>query len=992
MGLMDWLTSLRRLRRRMPRAHIPVVSCGLNSPLQRLEARVCPTALSIAIPAAHTLAMTYQADSGATRIARFDAAGNLAQDEVLSSSDAALITEISIQGDAGQDVIDLTGFLNARHVSINGGDGNDSISGSPGPDVLVGGAGDDCVFGSAGNDSISGGVGDDSLYGGSQNDSISAGAGNDLVTGDAGNDTLHGDGGVDSLYGNGGNDSLEGGDDPNFLNGHGGDDTLRGGSDADVARGGEGRDVLFGEAGRDLLFGDQHNDDLWGGPGDDILVGAQDNDRLRGDEGNDQLLGGLGGDTLSGDSDQDRLLGEGGNDVLDGGAGIDSLSGGLDDDTLTGGSGDVDLAVENLSYLSVVIDASPTRLQIRDSNGLTPYGSDQLSEIELVRIFGDDRANTINGSTSTLPLSIFGGNGADTINGGLRNDTIYGQNGNDVVLGGRGNDRIFGDDLTSDASSLPGNDLVFGNDGNDVMYGNDGNDTLDAGAGADSLGGGLGTDSVDGGDGMGDVVVESLDLALAYVDATATALTIRNASGVTSFGADLLTRIEAAKIVGSDGANRIDASNSDLPLSIHGAGGADSLVGGRGNDSLYGQAGRDTLLGGRGNDRMWGDDAVFDGINLPSNDTLYGNEGDDTLTGGGGLIDYLYGQAGNDTISETTDSTVTVARYALLGAEAVMGTRIFDDTAELVQVIGGPSNNVIDARESLVPVSLEGGDGNDTLIGSRLNDTLLSGSGADILNVGSSTGDVEDFDVSVDRHSVNPMRIVVIGDSTAQSYSLVRDLSGDLVENSLGGWGQSLVEGFDAAQVVVVNQAISGRTAKEFYDEGRWRVVLDSRPDYVLMQFGRNEYYEVNRQKPPKPAAQSLAEYESNLARMVSEAQGQPTVDAAGNPLARTVRPVLVTPTPKFTLDLTGQLVASDMQDYADAMLSEDSSPLDVLRIDAHAATLQLQQELGVLGTLVLFSAGDMVHFSPWGAGEIADLIREELTQSIPELQQLLID
>jgi Ca2+-binding RTX toxin-like protein len=94
----------------------------------------------------------------------------------------------------------------------------------------------------------------------------------------------------------------------------------------------------------------------------------------------------------------------------------------------------------------------------------------------------------------------------------------------------------------------------------------------------------------------------------------------------------------------------------DIPVTLHGGGGADMLSGGAGNDVLdggadddylFGMDGHDTLAGGRGNDLMSGgagNDFLFGG---KGNDTMGGGEGDDHLHGGPG-IDELYGEGGKD--------------------------------------------------------------------------------------------------------------------------------------------------------------------------------------------------------------------------------------------------------------------------------------------------------------------------------------------------------
>jgi Ca2+-binding RTX toxin-like protein len=63
----------------------------------------------------------------------------------------------TLNGDAGNDVIDATSLTQTVPLALGGGVGNDTITGGPGVDTITAGAGDDTIFWSAGTDSIDGG-------------------------------------------------------------------------------------------------------------------------------------------------------------------------------------------------------------------------------------------------------------------------------------------------------------------------------------------------------------------------------------------------------------------------------------------------------------------------------------------------------------------------------------------------------------------------------------------------------------------------------------------------------------------------------------------------------------------------------------------------------------------------------------------------------------------------------------------------------------------
>jgi lysophospholipase L1-like esterase len=76
----------------------------------------------------------------------------------------------------------------------------------------------------------------------------------------------------------------------------------------------------------------------------------------------------------------------------------------------------------------------------------------------------------------------------------------------------------------------------------------------------------------------------------------------------------------------------------------------------------------------------------------------------------------------------------------------------------------------------------------------------------------------------------------LVGDST------VRNGHGDGA-NGQWGWGEPLVNFFDASKINVVNRAIGGLSSRNFITEGHWDEVLGMmKPgDVVLIQFGHND-------------------------------------------------------------------------------------------------------------------------------------------------------
>ena len=77
------------------------------------------------------------------------------------------------------------------------------------------------------------------------------------------------------------------------------------------------------------------------------------------------------------------------------------------------------------------------------------------------------------------------------------------------------------------------------------------------------------------------------------------------------------------------------------------------------------------------------------------------------------------------------------------------------------------------------------------------------------------------------------LRIIIIGDSTASTYTAT---------NPLKGWGQELSL-FFSKNVTVINKAIGGRSSRSFIEDGHWTstLALMQKGDYLLISFGTND-------------------------------------------------------------------------------------------------------------------------------------------------------
>ena len=207
---------------------------------------------------------------------------------------------------------------------------------------------------------------------------------------------------------------------------------------------------------------------------------------------------------------------------------------------------------------------------------------------------------------------------------------------------------------------------------------------------------------------------------------------------------DNTSLIQVAGQAGDDSI-AVDEINGALPrVNFFGGSGDDLLASGSGDDLLFGQAGNDTLLG------------------LGGTDLLAGGAGNDTLIGGGGA-DRAFGQSGDDLmvwnpgdgsdLNEGGAGIDTVEMNGGNGAETFAitanGGRVQLDRvnpAPFALDIGSSEHLVVNANggddsvsasgnlAGLIQIRIDGGAGNDTLLGSNGDDLLFGGDGKDFID------------------------------------------------------------------------------------------------------------------------------------------------------------------------------------------------------------------------------------------------------------------
>jgi Ca2+-binding RTX toxin-like protein len=170
---------------------------------------------------------------------------------------------------------------------------------------------------------------------------------------------------------------------------------------------------------------------------------------------------------------------------------------------------------------------------------------------------------------------------------------------------------------------------------------------------------------------------------------------------------------------------------------IRGTRGPDVIVAGRGPDVIFGGGGSDLICGGLGRDRLYGErgnDTVRGGPG--SRDEVDGGPGDDTVEGGRGAFDALLGGIGRDRVVGGPGShdiasyrgaggaiEVDLGHGLVLGAEHEQLTGVED-------VLGGSGEDTL-AGSASAANRLDGGPGDDRLVGARMGDRAFGGPGSD---------------------------------------------------------------------------------------------------------------------------------------------------------------------------------------------------------------------------------------------------------------------
>jgi Ca2+-binding RTX toxin-like protein len=703
---------------------------------------------------------------------------------------------------------------------IDGGTGADDIHGGPGNDTVDYSGRTADLNVSADDIANDGEAGEgDNVH--SDVEEIIGGAGNDQLTGSPNGSILIGNGGMNTLIGLAAADVIFAGPNGDLIIGNGGADLLFGGAGNDTIFAGDstGDPLAVGPAPSGIpganIFGAGGNDSIVGGVGDDFIDGQ---------DGNDTIHGGSGNDTVYGETGADYLFGDFGDDSINGGIDNDSIGGGAGNDTVDAGDGD-DLVQKDLAdpvtgvtstapagvpLMPVVISIDPITNDdnppLPDPNPPAPStdpgpGDSVDGGTGNDTLIGGPLDDTLNGDDGSD--SIVGNDGNDVINGNDGDNTMVGGNGDDTIGGGTGSNQMegdAGDDVFINGNGLP--DTVDGGDGTNIaQFDPAGEDSITniqiisdpepaiISSPVDGAGGSftnLITDAppspilqasvVDSSivnditpvtsavalDGTGTLTIDDSAATTAHtvvISQSGTNLVLSGTDGSPTFP---IASVKKIVMLGGSGADFFWVNGVNIPVSMNGGAGDDSLIGGSANDTLVGGDGNDHIEGQLGNDSMEGDNG---------NDSLFGGPGNDYMDGG--TLAFQYAGGDGDDLLDGGDGN-DWAEYQ---------TR----TDNLTIRLDGTNRSGAAGEHDTINANVENamsGSGNDTLIGNSVANYLDGGYGTDaIFGLGGNDQVVGDFGATDSVYGGAGSDFIYVKDGAVDRYAFA---SGDNVTRDAG--------------------------------------------------------------------------------------------------------------------------------------------------------------------------------------------------------------
>ena len=594
----------------------------------------------------------------------------------------------------GEGKITLEGAAALENLNVSGDQIKDAISNSYSNSVVNGTSDGDTISNTGNNVTINAGAGDDTITNYGTAPSITAfSAGHYvLILADDGNDSIENSGANSVIDGGNDNDTI---DNDSYAIGSSvlggtGNDSISNSGEGTKVYGGDGSDTINNTnlAAKASLFGNNGGDFISTYNADSVSIdGGADNDIIdvRGAAQGVSITGGLGNDSikLSGGNNLVQYTAGDGSDTVYGFTTKDSLQ-------IGGGTG---IYSTIKSGENIIVTTSDGKITLTGAASLTAVNI----QGELFNLINNTVSNTVvNGTSEKDSIYNSSSNLNVTINGGEGSDTVYNYGSNAVINGGEGNDTVYNGHYNGDSVLINGegdNDFLQTRGVYTTIYGGNGNDTLagrylsgsilaDGGAGNDSIVN-FGNNSTLLGDADDDTIVN-------YTEAFYDNETYKDVGKKVSIdggaGNDFIRNFaNQVTIRGGEGNDTIQNPR------WYGAAENVFVDAGAGNDTVSNSGNNNTLFGGAGDDTIWNTGvSIRDGATIDSGVgnkvSISGGDGNDLIRNNNGTSDVtINGGKGNDTI-ENTDANVLIKYQAGDGNDLITG---FNETSTL-SISGAP--------------------------------------------------------------------------------------------------------------------------------------------------------------------------------------------------------------------------------------------------------------------------------------------------------------
>ena len=310
-----------------------------------------------------------------------------------------------------------------------------------------------------------------------------------------------------------------------------------------------------------------------------------------------------------------------------------------------------------------------------------------------------------------------------TLSNALSNTFTAGSNGNDKITNSGSNVTILGGDGNDTITNNGGSNVLFQyteGDGNDLIQGFRADSTLQIGNGSDTCA----------------TIKSGSDIIVTVGDGR---ITLRGAASLEDV--NIAGKYDSPKLKLTDTADAkftlpaatvtLDASARSMAITLVGNDHDNSILGGDGNDAIVGGNGSDTLWGGAGDDSLWSSAGNDLFVYTAGNDLVADYATGDKISLGAAITKTAF--SGSNVIITTGNGSLTVrnAKDKTLSLITAAGKELSTVITEKSATLTDKNSAKITLSSTYIAAYASRRTKAITLVGNKLNNTLVGGSGND---------------------------------------------------------------------------------------------------------------------------------------------------------------------------------------------------------------------------------------------------------------------